>query len=233
MSGLHDALAAIEGVEGWLPSAQAARLWRAASRVPAGGAACEIGSFRGRSAIVLARALPPDVTLVCVDPHLGSDRGPQEIEADLDLGEQDVATFRANLERAGVLERVRHVRKLSAEALEDVPGELDLLYVDGAHRYGPALDDLVRWGAKVRPGGTMLVHDSWSSIGVTGALLRAVVFARGWRSAGRTGSLAEWRREPNGVASVAAQLAGTPWFARNVVLKGLIAAGLRGGPWPH
>ena len=46
------------------------------------GRIVEIGSFRGRSMIVLASAAAPGVELVAIDPHGGSDRGPQEIEAD-------------------------------------------------------------------------------------------------------------------------------------------------------
>ena len=69
-------------------------------------------------------------------------------------------------------DRVRHVRLPSQGALGEVEGELDLLYVDGAHRYGPARDDLRDWGARVRPGGALLVHDCFSSVGVTLAIGR-------------------------------------------------------------
>jgi predicted O-methyltransferase YrrM len=51
-----DAWAAASDVEGWLTEAQARRLFVAAAAVPARGRIVEIGSFRGRSAIVLARA---------------------------------------------------------------------------------------------------------------------------------------------------------------------------------
>ena len=51
------ALAAVDGVEGWLSDGQARRLWDRAGAVPPGGRIVEIGSFRGRSAIVLARAV--------------------------------------------------------------------------------------------------------------------------------------------------------------------------------
>ena len=108
--------------------------------------------------------------MIAIDPHAGNDRGPQQIEGTATEGELDNAAFRANLERAGVAERVRHVRLPSQDALAELPGEVDLLYVDGAHRYGPARDDLARWGARVRPGGRMLVHDAFSSIGVTLAI---------------------------------------------------------------
>ncbi len=142
-----------DGVEGWLTEAQAARLDRAAGRVPPGGRIVEIGSFHGRSAIVLARAAAADVEVVAIDPHLGSDRGPREIEADTSRGEADLARFRANLERFGVAERVRHVRRRSQEAGPDVPGPIDLLYIDGAHRYRPARDDVGRGARASRPAG--------------------------------------------------------------------------------
>src|SRR3954466_8562671 len=186
----------IQGGEGWLAGAQAARLDAAARWLGPGARLVEIGSFRGRSTIVLARAAPADAELIAIDPHLGSRRGPQEFAEQRELGSADLEAFRSNLLRAGVLERVRHVRERSQDALGAVTGPVDLLYVDGAHRYGPARDDLVRWGARVRDDGTLLVHDSFSSIGVTLALLRGVVFGAEWRYRGRAGSLAEYARTP-------------------------------------
>lgn len=219
-------------IQGWLTDAQAQRLRDAAERLAPGGRIVEIGSFHGRSAVVLARAAAPGVELVCIDPHLGSDRGPQEYAPDHERGEDDFTTFHANLERHGVADRIRHVRSFSQEALDAVDGAVDVLYVDGAHRYRPASDDLVRWGARVPEDGTMLVHDSFSSVGVTLALLRHVTFG-GWTYVGRSGSLAEFRRGRGGLASVLRQLAQLPWFARNLVLKALILARVRRGPWPY
>ena len=68
--------------------------------------------------------------------------------------------FLANLDGAGVADRVRHVRAFSQRrrtARSRAP--IDLLWVDGAHRYGPARDDIRRWGDRVVAGGTLLVHD--------------------------------------------------------------------------
>jgi hypothetical protein len=183
----------------------------------------EIGSFRGRSTIVLAGAVDE---VVAIDPHAGSDRGPQEIGADRQRGEADLAAFERNLRAAGVRERVRHVRRESAAALDAVDGPVSLLYVDGAHRFGPARFDLARWGARVAPGGAMLVHDAFSSVGVTLALLFQCVFSGRWRYVGRTGSLAEYERGRAGVGDTARQLAQLPWFARNLAIKALVLARL-------
>ena len=100
-----------------------------------------------------------------------------------------------------------------------------MLYVDGAHRYGPALDDIVRWGARVQPGGRLLVHDAFSSIGVTLALLRLLALGGDFVYSGRERSLAEYRRvgkplsSGERLANAARQLRELPWFARNVLIK--------------
>jgi predicted O-methyltransferase YrrM len=239
-SDLSSVLAAVRDVEGWMTDDQARRLLEAARAVPSGGQIVEIGSYRGRSTIVLARA---GRSVVAIDPHAGNDRGPQEIEGYATEAESDHAAFMANLARAGVSERVRHLRLPSSGAHDEVRGEVDLLYVDGAHRYRPARDDIRDWGARVAAGGTMLIHDGFSSIGVTLATLRLLVPSRSFRYLGRTGSLIEYRREsPPRLRNALRQLAELPWFARNVLVKAALVArlrplarllGHRSGDWPY
>lgn len=228
-------LADIRDVNGWLTDPQARRLWDRASSLTAPARIVEIGSFQGRSTIVLARAAADGVEIVAIDPHAGNDRGPQELEGFAEEAANDNATFEANLAKAGVRERVRHVRRFSNEAHGDVAGDIDLLYIDGAHRFAAARDDIEQWGARVKPGGTMLIHDSFSSIGVTGAIARVLLPSKAWTYVGRSGSMTEYRRTtPTSVASNAfAQVAQLPWFAKNVVLKALIASKVLKRDWPY
>jgi predicted O-methyltransferase YrrM len=241
-----DAWAAAEPVEGWMTRGQGELLWRHAAALAPGDRLVEIGSYRGRSMIILASAAPEGVELVAIDPHGGNDRGPQQWVGSVDEGEEDHRHFWANLERAGVAGRVRQVRERSQEALDAVEGSVRLLYVDGAHGLRPALEDLRRWGARVAPGGTMLVHDCYSSIGVTGALFASLVPSSEWRYLGRERSLAVWRREPvhgtERVVNTARQLAPLGWFARNVAVKAAIVGRVRpvarllgsdGSTWPY
>ena len=247
-TGFEDALSAVRDVEGWLSDDQARVLWERARSVPPAGQIVEIGSYRGRSAIVMARAAGAAASVVAIDPHAGDDRGPQQIRGTAEEGAADHEAFNANLERAGVAGAVRHVRRPSAEALGDVDGSIDLLYVDGAHRFGPARDDIVRWGARVRPGGTLLVHDAFSSIGVTLALAATHLTARDYVYVGRTRSLAEYRRVAaplragERLRNALRQVAELPWFARNVLVKVALVLrlrplarllGHRSGGWPY
>lgn len=241
-----DALAAASGVDGWLTDAQARRLWSRANELAPPARIVEIGSYRGRSAIVLAHAAPDGVEVLAIDPHAGNDRGPQQIHGTEEEGERDHRLFKANLERAGVSHRVKHLRLPSEEAIREVAGELAMVYVDGAHGYRPARDDIAGWSARVPAGGKLLVHDSYSSIGVTLALLRLLVAGREFRYEGRDGSLAEYTRTSltggERLANAARQLAQLPWFARNVLIKVALVArarpvarllGHRGGHWPY
>lgn len=227
---MDDVVSSVEHVDGWMTEGQGRALYEAAASCPADGTIVEIGSFRGRSTIVLASAAPASVRVIAIDPHAGNDRGPEEIEGFAAEADDDHAVFSANLAAAGVSDRVRHVRAFSDAAHEEVDGDIDVLYIDGAHRYAPALADIQSWGERVAGGGTMLIHDSFSSIGVTLAILRSLLVGGTFRFVGRSRSLAIYRADLD--ASLAArsanagrQLLQLPWFATNVALKVILKLG--------
>ena len=241
----EDTLASVADVEGWMTDAQARRLWDGARAVPADGRIVEIGSFRGRSTIVLAKAADDTVELVAIDPHGGDDRGPNEYTPDRELGDSDHATFHANLVTAGVESRVRHIRRRSADALGEVAAPIDMLYIDGAHRYQFAKPDIERWGPRVRDGGTLMIHDSYNAVGVMLAQLRLLFGSRTFRYVGRSGSLAEYRHAAlsgrERVANALRQTAELPYFVRNCIVKVALVGKIRPlarllgehGHWPY
>ena len=230
---LDEVLAVVADVDGWMSPDQAARLYAAAAATRPGGQIVEIGSFRGRSTIVLACAAPAGVEIVAIDPHAGTDRGPQEISGFAVQATHDHDAFTANLVAAGVDDRVRHVREFSDQAHAAVTGAIAVLFIDGAHRYAPARADIRSWGAQVDVGGTMLIHDSFSSIGVTLAIGRELLIGRRFRYVGRSRSLAEYRADLGTarraqVLNACRQIAQLPWFAKNVALKVLLTLRLGG-----
>lgn len=241
-----ETLALAHGVDGWMTDAQARRLWDRAAELGSGSVVVEIGSFRGKSMVVLARATGPESDLVAIDPHGGNDRGPQEWSGKEIEAAEDFDVFHENLLRAGVADRVRHVRRFSDDALSDVVGPVDLLYIDGAHRWGPAARDIRHWGGRLPIGAVMLIHDSFSSVGVTAAQASELFLGGRFRYEGRSQSMSQYRREdlPLGARprNCIRQLAELPWFVRNVAIKVLISLGLgrftrflghRSADWPY
>ena len=228
MRTFEEAWAAVAEVQGWMTKGQAEALYDAASRCPPGGTIVEIGSFHGRSIIVLASACPDDATVIAIDPHAGNDRGPQEIDGYEAEADEDHDAFNRNLATAGVAEKVTHLRMFSDDALSVIDGEIDVLYVDGAHRYAPARSDIDRFGGRVRTGGTMLIHDSFSSIGVTGAIMSSLVTSHRWEYRGRSRSLTTYRAVPEAdrLPNAFGQIAQLPWFAKNIALKVALTLGL-------
>jgi predicted O-methyltransferase YrrM len=221
----------VESLEGWMTPAQGARLFAAAKRCPLPGRIVEIGSFRGKSTVVLASAAKPGCEIFAIDPHAGNDRGPGEIEGFADQANVDHECFLANLRAGGVESQVTHIREFSDAAHPQISGSIDVLYVDGAHRYGPARADLRDWGARVTPQGTMLIHDSFSSVGVTLAILRELLLSNRWRYVGRSGSLTEYRADLSSgllprARNAGVQLLQLPYFVKNLGTKVLLSTRL-------
>lgn len=213
----EDAFAHADAIPGWLTRDQAAELFRLAAEVPAGGTIVEVGTHLGRSAVVLALAARPGVEVVAIDPFL----------PDWRYGRDDTETqLRANLATAGVTDRV-DVQAVTSEAARATWSRpVDLVYVDGGHSYWACRDDL-GWARWVPAGGKVLVHDAFSSLGVTTALLRHVLPSSTLRYAGRTGSLATLVVGRPSLRDRVRMLAPLPWWLRNLMVKVALRLRLR------
>jgi predicted O-methyltransferase YrrM len=212
-----DAWSVASSIEGWLTREQALVLFEQVRSLGDGCTAVEIGSHQGRSTVVLASGLPPGGRLVTVDPF----------DPDWRYGGLSTQTLLVtHLESAGVGDRVDVAATTSREARASYDGPVDLLYVDGKHDFWTVRDDL-RWADRVAEGGVVLVHDAFSSVGVTTALLRTLPVARRLAYAGRTGSLARLDVRRPGAADRLRPLRELPWWARNLVIKLLLRARLR------
>ena len=149
-AGFAKAWSLTQAVDGWMTQDQARRLWDAASRVPEGGQIVEIGSFRGRSHDRAGpggrrprdRSSPSTPTRATTGAP--GDRGYEEHAAARPRGvPREPRAGRRRVTGCATCGRSPTM------PTADVAGTIDLLYIDGAHRYRPAPGRHPRLG---RPG---------------------------------------------------------------------------------
>ena len=207
-----------ESVSGWLKEGQARLLWDEAIALRPGSTILEIGSHQGRSTVVLgsaARAV--GATVIAVDPF---------VEGRLFGGLSTHDTFVANVAAAGLDDVVELVQDYSTRLRPSWERPLDLLYIDGKHDYWTLSDDL-RWAVHLPPGGAVVIHDCFSSIGVTLGILRHVLFSSGLAYERRSDSQALFRVRRPRPADRVRILRELPWWLRNVFIKVLLRLRLR------
>jgi hypothetical protein len=143
------------GVEGFLEPAECALLFDLAAA--AAGCIVEVGSFRGRSTVVLALGARAGhgAPVFAVEPHetfegpLGGSYGP--------------ADRRAFFENLLALDVVEHVRLLNTSSEVIAPGwsrGVGLLWIDGDHAYEGVRRDLDCWHPHLLPGAVVALHDA-------------------------------------------------------------------------
>jgi predicted O-methyltransferase YrrM len=152
----------MSAIQGWLLDEEAdlliASLFRAVSTLKGVRAIVEVGSYMGRSTVVLASVLQSlrleDAKVYAVDPHSGKigapDRGIAHMPPSLD-------EFRRNVADAGVAALVQLVCHHSFEVQWDKP--ICFLFVDGLHDYMNVARDFYHFEPWIIIGGYIVFHD--------------------------------------------------------------------------
>ncbi len=206
-------------IPGWLKEGQARILWDEARALPAGGVVLEIGSHQGRSTVVLGEALRSGGgTVIAVDPF---------VEGKLFGGLTTREKFEHNIAAAGLGDVIEQVPDYSTRIRPTWSRGFDLLYIDGKHDYWTLSDDL-RWAVHLPAGAGVVIHDCFSSIGVTLGILRHVLFSSTLAYERRSDSQALFRVRRPTTADRLRILGEMPWWLRNVFLKVLLRLRLRG-----
>jgi hypothetical protein len=208
----------VDAIPGWLTRDQARLLHDEAVAAGPGATLLEIGSHQGRSTVVLGSvARAAGGTVVAVDPF---------VEGRLFGGLSTKEKFTRNIDAAGLQDVVELVQDYSTKARPGWTRSFDYLYIDGKHDYWTLSDDL-RWRVHLPAGAPVLVHDCFSSIGVTLGILAHVLFSSDLRYERRAGSLALFRVGRPSTTDRLRILAELPWWIRNVFLKVLLRLRLR------
>ncbi|MCA9396362.1 MAG: class I SAM-dependent methyltransferase [Candidatus Omnitrophica bacterium] len=116
------------------------------------GKIVEIGTFRGSTAAVISKAMPPKSRLFCIDPFIADSMDPDE-RGSFFISYLNVLLY-------GDIKKVTFLKKYSNEAIKDWQDEIKMLWIDGSHHYEDVKTDFKDWSPFVPSGGYILFHDS-------------------------------------------------------------------------
>ncbi|MCV7215131.1 class I SAM-dependent methyltransferase [Mycobacterium crocinum] len=156
-----------EQVVGFMPADEGRALYDAAMRYLDRGVAVEIGTYCGKSTVMLgAAAAATGSVLYTVDHHHGSEEHQAGWEfhdtsmVDPVSGRFDtLPTFRRTLDAADLDDTIVAVVGKSPVVARGWRTPLNLLFIDGGHSENAAQQDFDGWARWVAPGGTLIIHD--------------------------------------------------------------------------
>ena len=156
-----------EQVTGFMPADEGRALYDAAVRYLGDGTGVEIGTYCGKSTVLLgAAAQQTGGVIYTIDHHHGSEEHQPGWEyhdtsmVDPVTGLFDtLPTLRHTLDAAGVDDHVVAVVGRSALVAKSWRTPLQFLFIDGGHTEEAAQRDYAGWARWVAVGGTLVIHD--------------------------------------------------------------------------
>ncbi|MGF2944782.1 class I SAM-dependent methyltransferase [Mycobacterium sp. Lab-001] len=154
-------------VQGFMPFDEGRALYEAALRYLDGGVGVEIGTYCGKSTLLLGAAARQNAgVLYTIDHHHGSEEHQPGWEfhdasmVDAVTGLFDtLPTFRRTLDAAALDDNVVAVVGRSPVVARGWRSPLQLLFIDGGHSESAANQDFDGWAKWVDAGGALVIHD--------------------------------------------------------------------------
>jgi len=142
-------------IDGWLTESEGQLLYKLAKNVPRAQSIVEIGSWKGKSTVWLAKGTEASQRnkVYSIDPHSGSKDHIKEGEANT------YPAFLNNLAKAGVQATVVSLVTTSDMAAKRWRGNIGLLWIDGSHEYEDVKHDFLSWERHLVVGGIVALHD--------------------------------------------------------------------------
>jgi predicted O-methyltransferase YrrM len=115
----------------------------------------EIGTHKGGSASLISKYLPTSVKLTTIDTFEKAPKGsvpPEEEPPTYDEA-------RETIEKQGNLSKVDIIKGCSWKVAEYWNKRIDILFIDGDHRYIAVKKDITSWAPHVVKNGYILMHD--------------------------------------------------------------------------
>jgi predicted O-methyltransferase YrrM len=146
----------VEDVPGWLTRSEGTLLFNLAKNCTGRGVIVEIGSWKGKSTIWLAKGslAGKHAKVYAIDPHSGT-------AEHLRQGKPSTfEEFERNISRAGVAGLVSPIVATSEAAASSFDEPIEMIFIDGDHDYQAVKRDFDLWYPKVVDGGVMAFHDT-------------------------------------------------------------------------
>ena len=156
-----------EAARGFMPPAEGEALFATARAYSRVGPIVEIGTYCGKSTLLLGAAAQQTASvLYTIDHHHGSEEHQPGWEYhDASLVDEvtglfdTLPTFRRTLDAAGLDDHVVAVVGKSPIVAKGWRSPLQLLFIDGGHSEAAANQDFDGWAKWVAVGGALLIHD--------------------------------------------------------------------------
>lgn len=142
-------------VDGWLSDREIDLLYSLAINAQ-DGCIVEIGSYKGKSTICLAKGSLANkgVKIYAIDPHEGS------IEQKFAGERSSYVQFEKNISSAGVKQIITPIVSKSETAAKNWSEPISVLWIDGDHTYRGAKLDYVLFSPHLIDGGTIAFNDA-------------------------------------------------------------------------
>jgi hypothetical protein len=179
----------METVEGYLAPNEMRFLALMAAYPTAAGEILEIGSFKGKSTIILAKSasLAGSSIVNAVDPMTA----PSETDPDLHGQSSSFDDFTRNITEHRVADRIRFHQTFSHELAKTWEKPLRLLWIDGDHTYAGTKLDFDGFAPHLVDKGIVAIHDTLHEFeGGARVFLESVLHSPNFGACGFCGSIA-------------------------------------------
>lgn len=187
---VNDLTREVETVEGYLSQREMEFLALLAACPTTVGEILEIGSFKGKSTIILAKAAAlatAKPVVNAVDPMTA----PSETDPDLCGEASSFADFQRNIEAHGVANRIDLHKMFSHELAASWKKPLRLLWIDGDHTYTGTKNDFDGFARYLADKGIVAFHDVLHEFeGGARVFLEQVLLSPNFGACGFCGSIA-------------------------------------------
>jgi len=158
---LSEAWEATREVPGYLTEKEARFLGLLAACVPTKGAIVEIGSYKGRSTVMLAKVASHygGGPIVAIDPH----NSPILLDHQSSQAASSYQDFLDSIQSAGVAAHVEPHAEYSTAVAKSWNRPIRFLWIDGDHTYEGAKSDLDGFIPHLVPQGVVAFHDTLSN----------------------------------------------------------------------